>query len=209
MYVGGVTPPRGSGPPAALRARALVVAPPAPVDLPSGAGGAADLVLVDGPVAGAVDARAAVLVTVRQAVDAPGDGPVLVPAVGPAAATAALAVEHARVVAAAVVAAGIDPSRVVVDLGLDAAPSQPDAASRLAATGDLIALGHPVCVAVESPLGSIEAGVAAAMLAGARLLRVSDAVSLAHRVRRSADVTEALLVGRAGPGGRAVAEVAG
>jgi len=115
---------------------------------------------------------------------------------GPGPAAAALA--FLRDAAGAAQAAGRGPATVVLDLGLDGAADEADALVRLGATADLVALGHPVAVALDGPAGAPEAVAVSAVCSGARVLRVpADAVAAA---RRTADVTAALVAERAGAG---------
>jgi hypothetical protein len=97
-------------------------------------------------------------------------------------------------------ATGISAGSVVLDLGVDEAPDADRAQELLDATALIVALGHPVAVGVDSHLGSPVAVVVAAMVAGARLLRLGGRGTDVRTVRRAADLTEALLVERSGAG---------
>ncbi len=166
--------PVGPGGPVDRPDRALIVGPPAAT------GSGPDVVLV---AAGEPHADAPSLLVLDDPADAAGAPCLLV-----------IAPEDAADAMQAADAAA-DPSTVVLDLGLDRSLDAADASVRFDASAELAAAGHPVAVAVDTPLGSPVAVVTAAVAAGIRLLRVGAGTDV-REVRRAADVTEALLLER-------------
>ncbi|MCB9681562.1 MAG: dihydropteroate synthase [Alphaproteobacteria bacterium] len=111
--------------------------------------------------------------------------------VGEVTASLAAAVER-------VVAAGVDPSRVILDPGIGFAKTSADNPRLIAGLGRLLALGHPVLVGasrkrfigdltgVTDPAARVHGSVGAALAAvanGARILRVHDVAATIQALR--------------------------
>ncbi len=181
-----------------LTFRTLVVAPVVWTGDLSGPG-APDLVLVPATADHAdVAVDRPVITEVAHPRDAVGAGPVVVRVRGIAGSSAAEVDRRVRDIAGAARAAGLDASSTVIDLGVDDATTVPDAQALLSVTGTVVALGHPVSVAIDTALGSAVAVAVSAIMAGARLLRLGPDGTDVRTARRAADLTEALLVERAG-----------
>ena len=197
MYGDAVILDAGPGHRFDLTVRSLVVAPAAGIHGPRGGSHPPDLVLIDPGRRGWVgNAGVPVLQDVVHPDQVAGVGPFLLRIRD--AASMPAGVERLRSGAGTATAAGRPPGSVVLDLGLDAAVSVQDAQDRLGATGYLVHLCHPVCVALDTVLGTPEALAVLAMSAGARLLRLSLGGTDVRTARRIADVTEALLTERVG-----------